>query len=273
MTVVKNLVKEPTCFKNHINPSCIDLILTNRSRSFQNTSVIENGVSDFHKMTVTIMRSHYPKSTPNIVHYRNYSKFNNDYFRNDLKASLEKLENLDYQSFENIFGSTLNKYAPVKQKYIRANNSPFMTKTLCQNISPCSRLHNKFLSNPTHENKIAYKKQRNKCVQLLRMEKRKYYNNLDLKCLKDNRTFWRAVKPLFSEKCATSDKIILVESNKILNDQNLVSDTINTFFTNVTKSRGIEDNYPSPCYLDDNTTPITKIINTYSNHPSITKIN
>ena len=151
MTVVKNLVKEPTCFKNHINPSCIDLILTNRSRSFQNTSVIENGISDFHKMTVTIMRSHYPKSTPNIVHYRNYSKFNNDYFRNDLKASLEKLENLDYQSFE-IFGSTLNKYAPVKQKYIRANNSPFMTKTLCQNISPCSRLHNKFLSNQTLEN-------------------------------------------------------------------------------------------------------------------------
>ena len=101
---VKNLVREPSCFKNHINPSCIDLILTNRSRSFQNTAVIENGISDFHKMTVTIMRSHYPKSTPNIVHYRNYSKFNNDYFRNDLKASLEKLENLDAQSFENIFG-------------------------------------------------------------------------------------------------------------------------------------------------------------------------
>ena len=223
-------------------------------------------------MTVTIMRSHYPKSTPNIVHYRNYSKFNNDYFRNDLKATLEKLENLDYQSFENIFGSTLNKYAPVKQKYIRSNNSPFMTKTLCQNISHRSKLHNKYLSNPTLENKIAYKKQRNKCVQLLRMEKRKYYNNLDLKCLKDNRTFWRAVKPLFSEKCATSNKIILVESNKILNDENLVSDTINTYFTNVTKSLGIEDNYLSPCYLDDDTTPITKIINTYSNHPSIIKI-
>ena len=54
------------------------------------------------------------------------------------------------------------------------NNSPFMTKTLCQNISHRSKLHNKFLSNPTLENMIAYKKQRNKCVQLLRMVKRKY---------------------------------------------------------------------------------------------------
>ena len=64
----------------------------------------------------------------------------------------------------------------------------------------------------------------------------------------------------------------MVESNKILNDENLVSHNINTFLTNVTKSLGIEDNYPSPCYLDDNTTPITKIINTYSNHPSTIKI-
>ena len=37
---VKNLIKEPTCFTNHVNPSCIDLILRSRSRSFQNTSVM-----------------------------------------------------------------------------------------------------------------------------------------------------------------------------------------------------------------------------------------
>ena len=31
---LKNLVKELTCFKNINNPSCIDLILTNKSLSF-----------------------------------------------------------------------------------------------------------------------------------------------------------------------------------------------------------------------------------------------
>ena len=35
---LKNLVKEPTCYKNPLNPSCIDLILTNKSRNFKNTS-------------------------------------------------------------------------------------------------------------------------------------------------------------------------------------------------------------------------------------------
>ena len=48
-----SLVKEPTCFKNPYNPLCIDLFLTNRSRSFQNTVPIETGISG---ISVSILR-------------------------------------------------------------------------------------------------------------------------------------------------------------------------------------------------------------------------
>ena len=40
---LKNVIIEPTCYKNHINPSSIDVILTNKSRSFQNRQAIETG--------------------------------------------------------------------------------------------------------------------------------------------------------------------------------------------------------------------------------------
>ena len=53
----KNLVKEPTCFKNVDNPSCIDLILTNKPLYFQMSTVIEAGISDFHKLTIATSRS------------------------------------------------------------------------------------------------------------------------------------------------------------------------------------------------------------------------
>ena len=46
---LRNLIKEPTCFKNPENPTCIDLILTNKPLSFKNTYVIETELSDFHK--------------------------------------------------------------------------------------------------------------------------------------------------------------------------------------------------------------------------------
>ena len=45
-----NIVKEPTCFKNPKNSSCIDLFHTNCLRCFQNTVSVETGISDFYKM-------------------------------------------------------------------------------------------------------------------------------------------------------------------------------------------------------------------------------
>ena len=39
-----SLFKQPTYYKNPNNPTCIDLILSNTSRSFQSTCVIEAGL-------------------------------------------------------------------------------------------------------------------------------------------------------------------------------------------------------------------------------------
>ena len=57
----KNLTKGPTCFKNPNKPSCIDLILTNRKKQFMTSTSIETGVSDFHKMVVTVLKSYFRK--------------------------------------------------------------------------------------------------------------------------------------------------------------------------------------------------------------------
>ena len=61
---LKNLVKESTCFKNVDNPSCIDLVLTNKS------SVVETGLSDFHRLTIRIMKTNFSKQTPKVLSYR-----------------------------------------------------------------------------------------------------------------------------------------------------------------------------------------------------------
>jgi len=50
---LRSLIKSPTCFKSHENPTCIDLILTNRFQNFQNSITLDTGLSDFHFLTVT----------------------------------------------------------------------------------------------------------------------------------------------------------------------------------------------------------------------------
>ena len=55
---LKTLITQKTCLKNHENPACIDLILTNspRTRSFQSSSLFETGLSDFYKLTITVLK-------------------------------------------------------------------------------------------------------------------------------------------------------------------------------------------------------------------------
>ena len=91
---LKNLIKEPTCYKNPNKPSCIDLMLTNKPRSFKHSCVIETGLSDFHRMTITVMKATFEKLQPRVVNYRDYKYFENFRFRADLLFELSK-ENIE----------------------------------------------------------------------------------------------------------------------------------------------------------------------------------
>ena len=74
-------MKEPTCYKNPENSSCIDILLTNCPRSFHNTCLYETGLSDFHKLVVIFMRTSFEPLPPKIIKYRNYKYFDQDEFQ------------------------------------------------------------------------------------------------------------------------------------------------------------------------------------------------
>ena len=78
------MIKKPICFKPTENPKTIYLISTNRPTSFCNSETLETGISDFHKLTVTVRKTLFKKQSPKIISYRNYKKFLNDSFRTDL---------------------------------------------------------------------------------------------------------------------------------------------------------------------------------------------
>ena len=88
------------------------------------------GLSDFHKMIITVLKTTFPKAKPKVVLYRDYSKFVENHFRIDLKEKLREIREINYSSFENIFLSVLNKHTPYKKKVVRANQKPYLTKQL-----------------------------------------------------------------------------------------------------------------------------------------------
>ena len=58
--------------------TCIDITLTNCPGSFQNSYVTETGLSDFHKMIVTVMKASNWKIEPRVINYRAYKSFLNE---------------------------------------------------------------------------------------------------------------------------------------------------------------------------------------------------
>ena len=70
----KNLIKEKTCFASSAGIS-IDVFLTNKPRSFQNTVVWETGLSDHHKTLTTFVRSHLVCLKPKRVFFKCYKLF------------------------------------------------------------------------------------------------------------------------------------------------------------------------------------------------------
>ena len=269
-----NLVKENTCFKGP--PKCYDLILTNCKHNFQNTMAVTTGFSDFHKMTITVLKTEFIKADPIQINYRNYKNYNHIEFSKHLVNELQNdvTSNNNYNNFQTILCRTLDVHAPIQKKYLRANNSPFMTKQLRKIIMLRSRCKNTYFKNKTVENWEKYRKLRNQCVKLTNKVKREYFDNININSLKDNKTFWRTIKPFFSEKTKNTEKIVLVENNEIIMDDRVNAETMNDYFVNITQHLDIPEFYKENTHVDITYgDPIDEIIYNFNNHPSITKIN
>ena len=65
----------------------------------------------------------------------------------------------------------LNKHPPLKEKYKRGNQIPFVTKDLSRAITKRLKHRNNYLKSETDTNRILYKKQRNYYVSLLKTVK------------------------------------------------------------------------------------------------------
>ena len=135
-----SLIDQPTCYKNPNKPTCIDLILTNHPNYFHQNNVFETGLSDFHMMVVTELKMRLQKLKPHIAAYRDHKHLDNEKFRSDIQNCASE-KNL--KCFKETVFCVFNKLAPIKRKYVRANEAPFMTKELHKAIMKRSRLRNK----------------------------------------------------------------------------------------------------------------------------------
>ena len=264
-----SLINTPTCFKTS-NPRCIDLILTNKKYSFKKSQSFETGESDHHHMVYTIMKTTFVKLPPKKLTYRCYKNFDEYKFLHDLDVELANIPVDDYTRFEKVHEDVLNRHAPLKTRMIRGNEKPHMNKELRKALMVKRRL--KHTANVTHleEDVLNYKRQRNKCTFLNRRRRKEAYTELDVKTIDNSKKFWDTFKPLLSHTGNSSDKILLVENEKILSDDKEIAECFNEYFTDITKTLDVKD-WPTPKNVNIQDA-VEMAIFKYKNHPSVMKI-
>ena len=95
-----------------------------------------------------------------------------------------------------------------------------MDKELNHAIMVRSKIRNKYLKSKSEIDKQRYNKQRNYYVKLLRLKKQKYYVSLDISKITDNKTFWKTISPLFSNKSyLAKSRITLLKNGETLGEE------------------------------------------------------
>ena len=96
-----------------------------------------------------------------------------------------------------------------------------------------------------------------------------YFESLNTKKI-TNRTFWKTVVPLFTNKASRGEKIILTEAEKHISDDKKICNIFNNFFSKVFSDLKIPDYYKY--FSQENTCSLSTIIETFEKHPSILNI-
>ena len=164
------------------------------------------------------------------------------------------------------FSTVINKHAPLKSKYIRGNNAPFMIKELGKAIMKRSKLRNAFNKNKNDENWKLFTKQRNLCNKIKRKAKRSYFHKLSTD--QKPKEFWSTINSFISDKgFKTNEDYMLEEHNTIIRDDKEIANIFNDFFVNI-----IERSTGKKVDTSSKNESIENIILKYKDHPSIKSI-
>ena len=103
----------------------------------------------------------------------------NSLVRNDLLNKLlsKSVQTKHYNSFKTTAQNIFDRYALLKEKYVRRNQAAFVNKNLRKAIMTRSKLLNKFRQKRTISSHAVYKKPRNIYAKSLRITKKIFYQS------------------------------------------------------------------------------------------------
>ena len=221
----------------------LDLIVTNCPSVISSCGVLSSGLSD-HDMIYCVRKLHCKKLPAEIKTFRNYAKYEQNKFCEELKrvdwqiecdALGNQTESVHYvdqlwTSFKHLFIAVADNHAPLMSKKTRGKQTPWMSgqikKVMYQRDNQLKKAK---LSNRDEDWKL-YRSLRNQVTAQIRKAKCNYNKKLIQDNSDNPKTFWKTInKILPNEKKKRVPSAINIDGN-LITDRNMIANAFNLYF-------------------------------------------
>ena len=174
---------------------------------------------------------------------RDYSKFNEPDLIDEVRGInwQHVLTDPDpstlFEIFLNKMSSIIDKHLPIKRlskKELKIQSKSWITSGIKKSIYVKNKLYQKYLKTKSQHYYSKFKIYRNKINHLLRISKKKYYNNDFIKHSKDSKRIWNGVKQIiYLKKNSNCNPTKIIYDGQELNDSKKIADAFGDYFANV----------------------------------------
>ncbi len=134
------------------------------------------------------------------IQYRSFKNFDQDAYEIDLQSAdwstVYNAQTTDeaWDNLHSILIKTVNKYAPLKERRIQAQNVPWIDDNVLSSMRPIDRLLRKFHASKAEQDLNVFKKQRNFVVNLVNRTKAEYFKTTIEENRFHSKALWSAFK-------------------------------------------------------------------------------
>ena len=234
---LSNRINEPTRVTK-TSKSLIDVLLTSHAECYATSGSLHLGLSD-HDLIFTVRKNKNSRPKPRLIEFRSMKNFNLPDFLADLKrvpwSSAYTFDNADdvWAHWRTLFKDVLDQHVPLKKKWIRGDQLPWISPDLLREISHRNKLFKRHKRNPTSTSWDDYKRQRNKVTSLKRNALKRFCCDASLSARHPGE-FWRKMKPLLPTSSGKNIQgVILVEGSSVVSDPGCVAEVFSDYFANI----------------------------------------
>jgi len=167
---LRNKISVPTRVTENTK-TLIDVVLTSHQERYSTSGSLSLGVSD-HDLVYVVRKNKLRRPSPHLIEYRSMKNFDQKKFLEDLNSVEWNVvylnDNIDnvWEQWSTKYKEVLDQHAPVKKKWIRGDQLPWINTEILREISLRNKLFKHHKQNPCEQSWLAFKIQRNKVTSL-----------------------------------------------------------------------------------------------------------